>query len=204
MKSTNNSVILRFAVTVALSLAIIGSSCLAVAFTHAHIANISAFSFPAELKGLTPDTQREAIIKPDVISRPYLSSTGSKMQVIVQRNKASAVLHDLTSCLINGNAKPRIVESETVKTRWGDLNCSLVAYELKNRQCLALMWFQKGSHSAHDRWSWRWLSTFSNEIRDSPTYYQAEVCMHAGDNRAKDLAILQDAAVRVFEELADN
>jgi len=199
-----SSTLWRLAVTAALCSALAGSVCIANAFTQAHTANLAPVAFPAELPGCIPDNSRLSVNKSDMVMRPVMASGGQKLLVLVRRNAASGVLHDLTSCLIDADAKPAILGIETIDTGKTRLRGCLVSYQIKTRPGLALLWFQKGSQTATDRWSWRWLSTFSNELRNAPAYYQAEVSLCAGKDRASDLRALKDVSKQVFLLLAGN
>lgn len=141
------------------------------------------------------------ISKADVIARKYMNKAGSMAGVVVRTSPSNAVLHDLTSCLINAQANPVVENDEHIQTHSGTLSASLVSFEMKNAQKLALLWFQAGTQTASNRWSWRLISSTSPAVREAPIYFQAEVTIKSSGDKQTDITHLRELSTCIYEEL---
>lgn len=199
---SSNSLLWKLTVTAILSLATIGSVSLAHCMTKAQVSTARPLQFPMQFAQWRVDERAKQTILPDAIARIYRSQSGETVAVAVRRNAANAVLHDLTSCLSALEAKPVTLREEVVPTAPAPLRTSLVRFERNNKTKLALLWFQSGTETASNRWSWRGLSMTSPTVRNAPYYSQGEVSLVATNDVDKDLQTLRQCAADVFKTLA--
>ncbi|MBS1953672.1 MAG: hypothetical protein JST89_05795 [Cyanobacteria bacterium SZAS-4] len=141
------------------------------------------------------------ITKPEVVARKYINGGDQWVGVVVRSSSSSAVLHDLTSCLIHADAKAQVDGEQHIATKTKTLDATMVNFKHKFGPRRALLWFQKGDQSASNRWTWRLISTTSPTVRDAPVYYQVEVATAASDNKEADIARMNEVSALVFDEL---
>jgi hypothetical protein len=191
----------KCAITAALCAATFGSYKLALAMTNNHVVNLQPMKFPTELQNWYQVQSTTDIVKPDVIAHRFRLENDIKADIVVRTTLANAVLHDLTSCLINAQAAAKVVGTEKLQTKKGLLSASIVEYTYKAEPTLAVMWFQAKNESAPDRWSWRAVSATSTIAREAPQVHQAEVSAKISGDKKVLLQKLEALSKLVFEEL---
>jgi hypothetical protein len=201
-KQNNTGYFLKIAITLGLCIATFGSYTLANAMINTHAASLQPMGFPTAIGDWSKVESDFDTVKPDVIAHRFKDKNGYNVDLVLRRNPANAVLHDLTSCLINAQASAKVVGQEKIATKKGLIDASIVEYTLSGEPSVALMWFQAGNQSASDRWSWRALSATSASVRDAPAIYQAELSVKNCADRKSLLTNLERLAVPVFEEIA--
>jgi hypothetical protein len=191
----------KCAITAALCAATFGSYKLAQAMTNNHVVNLQPMKFPTELQNWYQVESTTDTVKPDVIAHRFKLENDIKVDIIVRTTLANAVLHDLTSCLINAQASAKVVGTEKLQTKKGLLSASIVEYTYKAQPTLAVMWFQAKNESAPDRWTWRAVSATSTKAREAPEIYQAEVSAKIDGDKKVLQQKLEALSKLVFEEL---
>ncbi len=201
MPKTNSSIFLRSVITVALSVAAIGSFRLAQATTSTKAFKTEPLKLAKEIGNWKAIESASDLSKPDVVARKFISKDGAIVGVVVRSNPSNAVLHDLSSCLINAQAKPVVERDEQMQLQSGTLTTSLISFELKKVKKLGLLWFQHGDKTASNRWTWRLISSTTPSVRDAPIFYQVEVTTKASENTASDIASLRAMSGHMYEAL---
>lgn len=201
MPTVIKPILFRSMICGALCAATFGSFKFAQARIQTQSVPLHVMSLPKELGSWKTFESALDITKPEVVARKYIGSKNQWVGVVVRSSSSSAVLHDLTSCLINEDSKAQVDGEQHLLTKAKALDATLVNFKNKKGARRALLWFQKGDQSAANRWAWRLISTTNPTVRDSPIYYQVEVTTVASDNKDADLAQMNDVAVLVFEEL---
>lgn len=186
----------------ALCAATFGSFKFAQASIKAHTTPTAVLTLPRELGGWKSFESASDVTSADVVARRYINKDNVWVGVVVRSTPANAVLHDLSSCLINADSKPKVERTENLTSQSGALSASLMSLRYKGTDRLALLWFQQGAFTAADRWGWRILSTTNPKVRDANVYYQVETIIQKSGNVSKDIAALRDVACRMFEEVS--
>lgn len=153
MQKANRITFVHLTITAALCAATFGSFRLAQAMTQAHSTASTLMHLPIELGTWMIAKNAQDVTQTDVIVRHYISPEGIRAGVIVRKNAANAVLHDLSSCLINAQAKSEVLSQLELKAFDGVVHASLLKIKLPaESEKLFVTWFQAARQTAGNRW----------------------------------------------------